>query len=199
MHRHRHRGLRAVRGSRPSRGVVRASHLDRPLTADEYQVGDRLEVEIIEIRPERGQLTLSRRFVAHEAMDSRALRDVRRRHRGHRRDVDRPDGRRSCSSRGSPGSCIAASSRGLRDLEPDDFVVGSHHQAKVIKIDPDRRRVSLLLQATDARSGHRAASGARRRRQPDGAGDEGRQLRSVRRPGCGPRWPRPLHGVAAAG
>lgn len=126
----------------PVEGLIRASHLDRPPTAEAYQVGERLKVEILEIRPERGQLTLSRRFVTHEAIDI-ALSGMTV-----GAIVDTvvtsiaPMGV-FVRSEGIAGLVHRSELSWLRDVSPDDFVAGSTHQAKVIKIDLDRRRVSF--------------------------------------------------------
>ena len=126
----------------PVEGLIRTSHLDRAPAADEYRVGDRLEAEIIEIRPERGQLTLSRRFVAHAALDA-VLAELSV---GDIVDV-------RVTSIAPIGVFVQLGSiTGLvhrselswtHELGPDDFIVESHHPAKIIKIDPDLRRVNL--------------------------------------------------------
>ncbi len=133
-------GLFAAVG--PVEGLIRSSHLDRPPTADEYQVGERLEAEIIEIRPERGQLTLSRRFVAHAALDSAlselSVGDV----------VDTvvtsiaPMGV-FVELRGITGLVHRSELSWLHEQDADAFVVGSRYPAKIIKIDPELRRVNL--------------------------------------------------------
>ena len=123
-------------------GLIRASHLDRPGAAGGYQVGDRLEAEVIEIRPERGQLTLSRRFVADEAVDT-ALSEVT--------VGDIVEAVVSSVApmgvfvqfQGITGLVHRSELSWMHDRDPDDFVVGSQLPAKIIAIDQDRRRVSL--------------------------------------------------------
>ena len=126
----------------PVEGLLRTTDLDRPVAADAYRVGDRLEAEITEIRPERGQLTLSRRFVAREAMDSvlteLTVGDI----------VDTvvtsvaPMGV-FVEVRGITGLVHRSEISWMHELVPDDFAVASQHRAKIIAIDPDRRRVNL--------------------------------------------------------
>ncbi len=143
-------GLFAAVG--PIEGLIRAAELDRPIHADSddgYQIGDRLEAEITEIRPDRGQLTLSRRFVANEALDRQladlAVGDV----------VDTvvtsvvPVGA-FVTVRGMTGMVHRSELSWTAEVDPAYLVPGSHHPAKVIKIDHERRRVNLSFrQLTD--------------------------------------------------
>jgi small subunit ribosomal protein S1 len=126
----------------PVEGLIPTSHLDRAPAADGYQVGDSVEAEIIEIHPERGQLTLSRRFVTHAAVDSvlveLSVGDI----------VDTrvtsiaPFGV-FVELRGITGFVHRSELAWMHELGPEDFVVGSQYRAKIVEIDPDRRRVNL--------------------------------------------------------
>jgi ribosomal protein S1 len=143
-------GLFAAVG--PVEGLIRASELDRPLHGDgesTYQIGDSLEAEVSQINPERGQLSLSRRFVLNETLDRQlddlALGDV----------VDTvvasvvPMGA-FVEFRGMTGLVHRSEFSWARETEPEDLVVGSHRAAKIIKIDRERRRVNLSFrQLTD--------------------------------------------------
>ncbi|HUW15992.1 MAG TPA: S1 RNA-binding domain-containing protein, partial [Actinomycetes bacterium] len=143
-------GLFAAVG--PVEGLIRAAELDRPIHGDgdgAYHIGDRLEAEITEIRPDRGQLTLSRRFVANEAMDRQladlAVGDV----------VDTvvtsvaPMGA-FVTFRGVTGLVHRSELSWTGDVDSAYLVLGSHHPAEVIKIDRERRRVNLSFrQLTD--------------------------------------------------
>lgn len=143
-------GLFAAVG--PVEGLIRGSELDRPLHGSggsPYQVGDRLEAEVVEIRPDRGQLGLSRRFAINEVLDRQladlAIGDV----------VDTavasvaPMGA-FVEFRGMTGLVRRSEFSWARETEPEDLVAGSHRAAKIIKIDRDRRRVNLSFkQLTD--------------------------------------------------
>ena len=126
----------------PVEGLIRTSRLDRAPTTDAYEVGDHLEAEIIEIRPERGQLTLSRQFVVQATWDA-AVTELS--------VGDIVDARVTSIApfgvfmelSGVTGFVHRSELAWMHDSVPDDFVVGSRHPAKIIEIDPDRRRVNL--------------------------------------------------------
>lgn len=136
-------GLFAAVG--PIEGLIRAAERDRPIHGDSdegYHVGDRLEAEITEIRPDRGQLTLSRRFVANEEID-RQLADLA--------EGDVVDTAVTSVApmgvfvtfRGMTGLVHRSELSWTGAVDPAYLEIGSHHPAKVIRIDRERRRVNL--------------------------------------------------------
>lgn len=136
-------GLFAAVG--PIEGLIRVAELEHPIHGnggETYHIGDRLEAEITEIRPDRGQLTLSRRFAANEILDRQlaglAEGDV----------VDTvvtsvaPMGA-FVTFRGLTGLVHRNELSWTGEIDPAHLAIGSQHPAKIIRIDHDRRRVKL--------------------------------------------------------